>query len=83
MNTAKARKTQNIQRAQRSPVRKFMVIQARMPTFRGLAKTDAQQGRVKQSFQGIISEKLTSAFHQNYTGRHPRTRVNTRCNSKR
>lgn len=52
MNTGKAQKTHNIQRVQRSPVRKFMVIQARMPTFRGLAKTDAQQGRVKSHFRG-------------------------------
>lgn len=51
MNTGEAQKTQNIRRVQRSPVRKFMVIQARMPTFRGL-ETDAQQGRVNSHFRG-------------------------------
>lgn len=62
MNTGKAQKTQNIKCAQRSPVRKFMVIQARMPTFRGLARTDIQQGRVNSHFRGSSQKSWHRVF---------------------
>lgn len=63
VNTGKAQKTQNIRRVQRSPVRKFMVIQARMPTFRGLAETDAQQGRVNSHSGDHLGRADIVFFH--------------------
>lgn len=77
MNSGEDEKTQNIQLVQHSPVRKFMVIQARMPTFRGLAETDAQQGRANSHFRGSSQKSWHGIFTQNYTGRHRWTRVNT------